>query len=958
MDLHSVLARQLKRLGLAEDRAPEPGAWAELLRRVDRAYRDGDQERYTLERSLALSSEEMGRLYEELKASSESALSAERDKLKESEKRYARAVQGTNDGIWDWDIAKGVAYFSPRCKAQLGYGDQELEGLRPDGFEALLHPADLRRGQETLRRHLQERAPYDVEFRLRQKDGNWCWIRARGQAEWNRDGQPVRMAGSHSDISAQKAAEGALRESEARFRALVGNVPGAVFRLLNNTEFTIQFMSDGIEPISGYAAADFTSGAMSFRDFLPEELRGEVLRAVSRSLATYEPFEIEFQVAHRNGSLRWVSVEARGVTLEDSLEPCLDGIILDITRLKEQQEELQRAKEVAEAATLSKSEFLANMSHEIRTPMNGVLGMTGFLLDTSLNPEQREYAETVRSCADGLLEILNDILDFSKIEAGKLDLELLPFDLREVVEDALAMAAPKAAAKGLELAYTLAPDLPRTLLGDAGRIRQILVNLVGNAVKFTERGQVLVRVERGPAFLEKAVVAFTVEDSGIGIPEAVLPRLFRSFSQADGSMARRFGGTGLGLAISRQLAEAMGGGISVESTQGVGSQFHFTLCLPPVVSGTLLAESKLVGRRVALVAAPSGARACHVTLLEALGLALTLYDQASTRGYGDAEAVILDVVSLGEEGLGEERLAAQGGAEGGPPALLLMPAGKRPLKGCHQVMGRPLRLASLQEGLLRAMGLGKAGLARSAKGRTQRKGRILVAEDNPVNQKVIVKILERMGLRVDVVANGLEAVEAVARLPYDLVLMDCQMPEMNGFEATAAIRRQEAGAHLPIVALTAHAMQGEMDRCLQAGMDDYTTKPLRMAELERVLDQYLPDSGPEAESEIPLDPPILDPAASQERPPQTYLEDLVTLFRRDLPTRVDTLERALAEGRYLEGASMLHSLRGVLGTLGALEAEGLAEKMEKGLRDGRRQPIQALEGAFHESLRRFLAGLG
>ena len=948
MNLHSVLARQLKRLGLAEDRAPDPVAWAEFLRRVDRAYQDGDQERYTLERSLALSSEEMGKLYEELKASSESALSSERDKLKESEKRYARAVQGTNDGIWDWDIRAGIAYYSPRWKAQLGYADHELEGLRPDRYGTLLHPADLSRAQESLCRHLELRLPYDVEFRLLQKDGSWCWIRARGQAEWDREGRPVRMAGSHSDISLQKAAEGALRASEARFRALVGNVPGAVFRLLNNTDFSIQFMSDGIEPISGFSAAEFTSGAKAFRDFLPEERRAEVLRAVSRSLATHEPFELEFQVAHKNGSLRWVAVEARGVTLEDSEEPCLDGIILDITRLKEQQKELQRAKEVAEAATQSKSEFLANMSHEIRTPMNGVLGMTGFLLDTVLNPEQREYAETVRSCADGLLEILNDILDFSKIEAGKLDLELLPFELREVVEDALAMAAPKAAAKGLEVAYILATDLPRTLLGDAGRIRQILVNLVGNAVKFTEKGQVLVKVGRGPGFEEKAVVAFSVEDSGIGIPETVLPRLFRSFSQADGSMARRFGGTGLGLAISRQLVEAMGGAISVDSTQGLGSCFHFTLCLPSIVSGTLSAPSLLLGRKVAFVAAPTQARACHATLLEALGLTPTLYDLPAPAGYGDAEGIILDVVSLGEAALA--CLAPAGEA---PPTLLLMPAGKRPPKGCQQVMGRPLRFASLQEGLLRVLGLGKAPQTRSGNGRTQRKGRVLVAEDNPVNQKVIVKILERMGLRVDVVANGLEAVEAVARLPYDLVLMDCQMPEMNGFEATGAIRRQESGSRLPIVALTAHAMQGEMDRCLNAGMDDYTTKPLRMAELERVLDRYLP----EPEEPVALDPAILEPAASLERPHQTYLEDLVTLFRRDLPSRVENLERALAEGKYLEGASMLHSLRGVLGTLGALEAEGLAGKMEQRLRDGRMQPNQVLDGPFREALRHFLSAL-
>jgi two-component system sensor histidine kinase/response regulator len=944
VELHPVLARQLKRLGLGPEQPPDPATWAELLARVDRAYREGDQERYTLERSLALSSEEMGELYVELKRASESALAAERDKLKESEKRYARAVQGTNDGIWDWDMQTGACYFSPRWKAQLGYGPEELAD-HAETFFALLHAKDQPKVQEALRRHLEQKEPYDVEVRLRQKNGQWRWIRARGQAEWDSAGNPVRMAGSHTDVTFQKAADAALRESEARFRALVGNVPGAVFRLRNDAHFSLQFMSEGIEPIAGRPASEFTSGQLAFQEFIPEEYRGEVLRTVSRSLVTREPFQVEFQVLHADGTRRWVEVQGRGVVMEDGSQPCLDGIILDITRQKEQQSELRRAKEAAEAATHAKSEFLANMSHEIRTPMNGVLGMTGFLLDTALSPEQREYAETVRSCAEGLLEIVNDILDFSKIEAGKLDLEPLVFDLREVVEDALAMAGPKANAKGLELACLLAEDLPRTFVGDSGRVRQVLVNLVGNAVKFTERGQVIVRVGYEGASEGKCLLTFEVEDSGIGISEEALPRLFHSFSQADGSMARRFGGTGLGLAISRQLVELMGGQIGVRSELGTGTTFHFSLRLPAGDPGKEPIRALVAGKSVLFAASATPSRECHAAALAALGLNVQLCDELPSERPEGVDGIVVDVVSLGESAL-EAALRLHKGV----PMVALLPSGHRSPKGLQALLGRPVRLSSLHDALARAWKIDQP-LATSSGAPLQRKGRVLVAEDNPVNQKVISKVLERMGLRVDLVANGLEAVEAASRLPYDLVLMDCQMPEMDGLEATAAIRRKEssAGRRLPIVALTAHAMQGEMDRCLAAGMDDYTTKPLNLAELERVLDRYLGE-GASAETRDSLDPRVLEQLDRIVRPQGNFLAELVELFRRDLPSRMEALEQALAEGRHREGASLVHGLKGALGTLGALPAAELAGQMEQMLQEGGWDQARQLSPRFQEAV--------
>ena len=1078
MNRHAALERVLLQLGLGPEAPPDPATWARLLAALDTAFGNSDQDRLALERSLAQSNREMKELYDELKQRSESALLAERDKLRASEERYALAARGANDGLWDWDLRTGEVYLSPRWKSQLGFAEEELASSF-DVFLDLLHPKDHAKVHEAIRRHLEEREPYDLELRFRQKGGGWRWIRARGQAVWDDGGQALRMAGSHTDITFQKEAEAAVRASGERFRTLVENVPGAVFRARNDAAFSVVFMSENIRDIAGHSAADFMAGRIRLQDLIHPADLPKVISTLSEALVLRQTYQLEYRIVDKAGRERWVYGQGQGVIAEDGTMPFLDGLILDVTThhasqeavqqaqrqlvdaiesldagfamfdaedrlitcngvyrafysdvapllvpgtpyeailrgfleripasefqagpeawlaerlashrnpgvvaehlvrgrwirssdqrtsegglvslrmdvtaLKEQQEELRRAKEAAEAATRAKSQFLANMSHEIRTPMNGVLGMTGFLLETPLTPEQREYAQTVRSCAEGLLEIINDILDFSKIEAGKLDLAPIPFDLQELLEQTLAMFTPRALDKGIELLGALDPRLPVHLVGDPGRVRQILVNLLGNALKFTERGTVQVRFSLERQDDQEVSLHVEVQDSGIGIPPEAQDRLFRSFSQADTSMARRFGGTGLGLVISRNLVQLMGGEIGVHSEPGLGSTFWFTLRLPRDPDPPAPPEPLLAGHRVLLVAAAGPPQTLLQRNLEGLGLVV---EAAGSLEEAEAalaatplpfKALLVDLPSLPP----------------GAAAWAAASAARRPTLSLHahlqdptrtDLAGRPLRRAQLHTALAVLLGYRPSGdtvdLDAPPPPLAGPRGRLLVAEDNPVNQKVILRTLDRLGYQADVVANGLEALAALRHLPYDLVLMDCQMPEMDGFEATAALRREEAatGRHLPVVALTAHAMAGERERCLAAGMDDYTTKPLQVPELKRILQSWVDErrAAPPPVAVVPvaaapapngiLDPGTLAQLRELDEGGTGLLAEMFQLFCEDVPPRLDQMREALAAGDAKALGEVAHALKGASGSMGATALRHLCADLEKAGREHR-----------------------
>jgi PAS domain S-box-containing protein len=725
--VHVLLARQLKRLGLS---AAPPSApdWETFLGHVSRVYESADQDRYTLERSLEISSEELHRLYEDLQRQSASALAIERDRLQ-------GIIASMGDGLCVLDA------------------DGRIELINDEGAR-LMH----------------------------------C--------------EPAAVRG-HGLISL---------------------------------------------------------------GWIPREERARSVRVFHSLIESGEPYRSEQTTFLRpDGSPLTVSLSMRPIRRGDTIAAVV-LVFRDMTEVRRTNEELLRAKTAAESAVRAKSEFLANMSHEIRTPLNGIIGMTGLLLDTPLDPKQQTYASTVRLCGDSLLTLINDILDYSKIEAGRLDLEALEFDAVTVVEDALVFVAEAAERKGVELFCNIGPGLPARLVGDPGRLRQVLLNLVSNAVKFTEHGEVGVAARTVDCSPERCVVQFDISDTGIGIAEDVRERIFESFSQAETSTTRRFGGTGLGLAIARKLTALMGGTISLHSELGRGSVFSVSIPFSTSKAdadadpGTEALE-RLKGTRILYVDDHATSRQLEKVDLERRGLtcdvasdgqeALRMIRRARAEGSPIALAII-DMHMPGPNGLEVARIIAADSVLRGTRIILLTSLADRIATdpsvevGIDAVM-KPVRRSALYRAIVAALRPAAASPQPINRSEGDRRdaalappARILVAEDNLVNQRVVIGMLAKLGYQAEAVRNGVEAVRAIEHGSYDLVIMDCQMPELDGFEATRRIRGLSGPrASVPIVALTANAMQGDRERCLDVGMNDYVTKPVDVKRLSAALQRCL-----------------------------------------------------------------------------------------------------------------------
>jgi len=726
------------------------------------------------------------------------------------------------------------------------------------------------------------------------------------------------------DITERKQMADTLKESQERFRTIaeMTPIPLVISRV---SDGLILYANERSGSIFGLPATELIGNKSP--DFYYDPADRQAVFALLSERETLHDYELRLKKP--DGASFWGSLSIRKITFNG--EPALASSIYDLTDRRQIEQNLRQAKEEAEAANRLKSEFLATMSHEIRTPMNGVIGMTGLLLDTDLTSEQREYAETVKHSADTLLTIINDILDFSKVEAGKLVLEIIDFDLRVAIEETLDLLALQAHEKGLELTCLVHADVPVALRGDPGRLRQILLNLLNNAIKFTHRGEVIVevksheeeirdwRLETCPpssqaSSLKPCVLYFTVRDTGIGIPADRHDCLFRAFSQVDSSTTRKYGGTGLGLSISKRLVELMGGEIGVESEPGKGSTFWFTARLERQagdMQSAPLPHATLRGLRVLVVDDNTASRAalslfCASWEMECDGVAdsaqgLERLRAAAAQGQpyhvalldsqmpdmdglelaraikADPALATLKLVLLPSLGLQGEARQVQ---EAGVDAYLTKPIRQSQLFDClTTVMGSAL----LQEPSSCAALVTRHTLAEI---KSRNRPLILVVEDNAVNQKLAVRLLDKLGYRADVAANGREALDALARISYAAVLMDCQMPEMDGYEATQAIRAREAttsptphdsayqtlnsqtpdARRIPIIAMTANVMQGDKERCLAAGMDDYISKPVNSTTLKAVLKRWITnqESRNHHEDFPPRDVDALQPAVPRQ----------------------------------------------------------------------------------------------
>ncbi|WP_296508517.1 response regulator [Rhodoferax sp.] len=744
--------------------------------------------------------------------------------------------------------------------------NDKVQQVRGFSVDDLLHnpeiaarqvlPDDLPALKEGMYQAAQRREAWQGEYRICMPDKSIRWLRTELSPEPENDAEGATVfTGIWQDVTRAK-------EADERLKEVTRQIPVAVFQyyLTHGGLFKISFMSQAVEKMTGVRPDAMAADSNALLQAVHPEDREQVAQSLIDASMAAVPWGMEFRMMNAlTMEITWVRGESQP-QIKPNGHIVWNGFLTDVTQARYISEELQKAKDAAEAANRAKSDFLANMSHEIRTPMNGVIGMTELLMDTPLDPEQQEYLNIVKSSSESLLRVINDILDFSKIEAGKMDIEAIPFNLERTVADTLKTVVLRAHDKGLEVVWDLAPDVPRALIGDPGRVRQVLVNILGNAIKFTAKGEVVLRVRQDVSADGRPLLHWAVSDTGIGIPANKLGSIFDAFSQEDSSTTRRYGGTGLGLTICARLVEGMGGSIWVESMPGVGSTFHFTTALErdtaaPVETFSMI---RLEGLHFLVVDDNRVNREVVSGMLSSLGATTTeaesgpealawLAQQNAASGKPACDLVLLDAQMPEMDGFTTAARVRQMGAGSQVPMVLLSSAGikgdglRSREAGIAGYLSKPIARADLLQLVSEVLQLHKVRPEVLVTRHSIRDNHpmldILLVEDHAINQKLAVTLLERWGHRVDVAANGQVALDRLAQKTYDLVLMDMMMPVMDGLEATRRIRAGERGRRLPIIAMTANAMESDRQLCLDAGMDDYVSKPIHSEELQQKIIQ-------------------------------------------------------------------------------------------------------------------------
>jgi len=893
------------------------------------------------------------------------------DRLRTSEAFYQTLVETLPQNIFRKDVQGRFTFANRRFCNLIGKTLGEILGktdfdIFPAEMASKYHRDDLRvmstlENLDTIEAH---RAPA----------GERLFVHVIKTPLYDSLGRLIGIQGIFWDVTHRKKTEEALAYERDLLRGLLDNIPDRIY--FKDVESRFIRCSNSMALRLGLDDPKKILGKNDF-DFHPKEKAQEFYEDEQRIILTGKPLinKLEEQT-DLDGKTIWASVTKVPIYNQNGHVTGIIGISRDVTTLKQAEAAMQQARDAALESVRVKSEFLANMSHEIRTPMNAITGMTGLLLDTRLSQEQREFVSTIRDSTFTLLDVVNEILDFSKIEAGKLKLEIIDFELRDVVESTVEMLAENAQRKGLQLNCWMDQDVPDRVRGDPGRLRQILANLLSNAIKFTERGEVLVRLTRAMESQTTLAVNIAVSDTGMGIASKAIPLIFQAFTQADGSTTRKYGGTGLGLTISKQLVELMGGEIGVESTVNQGSTFWLKLPFEKQSPGEIRAQKfdaqRLENVRVLVVSgAQTSGRILH-TQLSHLKMqnvnaasgpeALRLLHEAVAEGK-PFELVILDMDLAEMDGLALAQTIKADPALTSARLLVMTSLGHRLTTATMQELGisaclvKPLRQSRLFDCLVDVMSLSGTGAARplqseatryavSSLTTTARNARILLAEDNVVNQRLALKQLKKLGYHADAVSNGFEVLEAIRQIRYDIILMDCQMPEMDGYEVTSRIRGQQeqkenALGYSPyIIALTANVLHGDREKCMEAGMNDYLTKPLHLSDLEEVLQKALLNVQPVAlaapeRKEACLDTAVIAGLRELREPGHTDpLKELIDLFLRDAHARLQKMGLAVVEQDAPTLISAAHTLKGSASNLGARHLASLCLALEKQAKAG------------------------